>query len=120
MTSLNAATHSSTEVLLTWQQSTENNCRENKYNVKYQLISKDQCDVSQTDWANPNPSTVHFPIMTMIVRGLILPYSSYNLSVTARNNEGSGRPVYIVGTTGVESRYHKVKDGLTLEHAFWL
>ena len=105
VTSLNIESRSSTEVLLSWQPSYENNCREIRYVVKYQLINNDQCDESPTDWVNPNPFRVDVPITTMTMRGL-LPHSSYNLSVTTRNTQGPGRSVYIVGSTGVESRYH--------------
>ena len=90
------------ELLVTWQQTTENNCRETSYGIQYTLLSQDQClNIVEEDWAiySGSGNSTH-----TIVQGL-QPFSTYNVSVSAANGKGHGLLSFITQTTSMSGKH---------------
>ena len=69
--------------------------------VRYLLINRDQCDVSPAaSWVETNPR----PALSETLN-LLLPHSTYNVTVTAYNDLGGSPEVDSTETTGEMSKY---------------
>ena len=96
---------SATSLELSWQQSSENNCRETEYEIQYRLINKDQCqmvDEQEAEWL-PLPRTTETSI---IIQGL-LSHTAYNLSVRAVNQAGPGEASFAMQTTNQSGKNYR-------------
>ncbi|XP_038068353.1 neogenin-like [Patiria miniata] len=74
---------------------TNNNCHATDYHVTYELINLEQCH----ETLDHNVSTINVSVTTMTINGLHA-YSSYNVTVTPRNEAGYGPVLYQTVQTG--------------------
>ena len=97
---------SPSELQVTWQETTENNCRETRYHIQYKLLNQDQClDIEEehTGWTG---SFYVFGTKTYATLQQLLPFSTYDVSVSAVNDEGQGVLSSITQRTNMSRKQH--------------
>ncbi|XP_071795860.1 receptor-type tyrosine-protein phosphatase F-like isoform X2 [Asterias amurensis] len=90
-----SSTSDATEMHVTWQNPTANNCPVSYYTVEYALTNRDQCDseVSQNreQWLDGSQSPT-------TITGLY-PHSTYRVYVTPSNSVGAGEETFVTVDT---------------------
>ena len=112
--SLMAISPSPSSFLITWDQSSANNCPEDGYYCRYTLVNRDQCEPVDEDWTDS-------PATSDLRTGLsgLQPYSTYNVSVSAYNSAGEGVETYIIRTTNITGNLSQNKCFLNADKQYF-
>ena len=77
------------------------------YNITHQLINYDQCNETTgagVYWRKKAAIRPRLSLGSNPDKEIILPYSTYNISITATNSNGVGKPHYFQVVTGVTGK----------------
>ena len=86
-------------------------CEVTRYNITHQLINYDQCNetVSETKWRTKRGTRRQVSLGSNAAKEVILPYSTYNVSVIATSLDGIGESHIFQVTTGSTSKLKAIK-----------
>ena len=91
----NNYSHNSTDIIVTWQPSTDNNCRETGYLISVELVEIDQCKTPQQSEQSHYMRYIGADELRVATFEDLLSHSTYNVTVTANNSAGFGDEVFI-------------------------